>query len=484
MALPPELQAALRADALPVLFGGVLLAGGILCILFGLTRRPRNTAFVGLGLSGGLYGARLLVASRTAVEVFGLSATASRWATVVISYVIVPPFLLFFASLLAGAWKRRLRALLWVNAAFAAVALGAEGYLGRPGAASNASSILVLITLALLLAAVVKAEGFSRWEARRLRAAFLCMATFAALENLRGLGLVRWPANIEPLGMAGFLGLLISIAARRIGETEGRLAVLHHELETARGIQRGLLPRVLPRIDGVSLAVRYLPADEVGGDFYDVVQVGDRALGVLVADVSGHGIPAALIASMVKVAAAAQPAQEGRPERVLGAVQRALTGQLQRQFVTAACMVIDAEAMVCTWANAGHPPPLLVRDGTVRELEPTGGAIGRLGRSEHEALRATLSPGDRIVLFSDAVTEALSPQGEPFGDVRLAVTVCRETEGVESLAEALLADLRAWTGRAASDTALFDDDLTLVIIEVGERPATAEGLPGFASMPT
>jgi sigma-B regulation protein RsbU (phosphoserine phosphatase) len=439
----------------------VLAAAGLALLL---VRRRRDLGLASFVLCIALYGARLLAATRAVGLLFGVSPAAAASFRVLVTYLIPIPFLLFCRSLLSGRYRALLGWLLSVNAAFALVALPWEWIAGRPGALARANSLLVLVTFALVLAAVLRA-GAATWELRRLRASSLVAGFFIAAENLRGLGLLPWPQGLEPLGLFLFLLGLGTIVAHRVFAGEARLAAVSRELETARRIQASILPRELPRVAGLELAVRYVPAEDVAGDFYDFLPGGGRRLGVLVADVSGHGVPAALIASMIQVAAAAQAEHAASPARVLSGMNRIFHGKLRDQFITAAYVFVDLDAGRLTWANAGHPPPLLATAGGVAELAPTGILMGRLSRADYAERSLPIAPGDRLLLFTDGIPECPSPAGELFGDARLQAFVA-ERDGLapEPLAAALLDRLGRWSG-AAGERGLADD-LTLVVLRV------------------
>jgi serine phosphatase RsbU (regulator of sigma subunit) len=220
-------------------------------------------------------------------------------------------------------------------------------------------------------------------------------------------------------------------------------------------------------VAGLDLAARYVSAAEVAGDFYDFLPAEGRRTGLLVADVSGHGVPAALVASMLKVAAAAEIPHAASPARVLSEMNQIFHGKLRNQFITAFCVFLDLEEGRLTWAGAGHPPALLWRrsTGRVEELAPGGPVMGRLRRAPYAETALPLEPGDRLLLFTDGIPEALSPAGEPFGDERLrGLLAAHASQPAERIAEALLARVAEWTGRSAS----FEDDLTLVVAGVGE----------------
>src|SRR5246127_3187827 len=139
---------------------------------------------------------------------------------------------------------------------------------------------------------------------------------------------------------------------------------MNKELQIANQIQSSILPREVPRLAGLEIAARYVPMSAVAGDFYDFLVLDERHIGVLVADVTGHGVPAALIASMLKVAFAGQSAHADDPALVLSGLNRALCGKFEDHFVTAAYVFVDLQRWVLRCAGAGPPPPILSsRDG-------------------------------------------------------------------------------------------------------------------------
>src|ERR1700727_2465830 len=138
-----------------------------------------------------------------------------------------------------------------------------------------------------------------------------------------------------------------------------QLQTIQKELETARQIQLSILPAEVPKLEGLDIAARYIPMTSVAGDFYDFIMVDEKHLGILIADVSGHGMPAALIASMLKIALAAQVPHAADPAQVLSGLNQALCGKFQHHYVTAAYLFVDIAKGTLTYAGAGHPPMLM-----------------------------------------------------------------------------------------------------------------------------
>jgi sigma-B regulation protein RsbU (phosphoserine phosphatase) len=462
-AVPPAALSVLRHDVLPAGVGFILVGLGVAVGAIALARRRRgDPTLVYFSILTFIYGVRLLM-DLDAAEVLYPLARTSGWdrAIDILSYLVPVPAGLLFERLVGGGRGRKLRWFWQVFAALALVAIPMEIVAREPGALMGPYRFLVL-TGALLVLANVFWPGQERTaDLRILRGSFLVLLAFVIYENLLGMGLTPWTGNVEPVGFLLFVCGLGMVAARRVFGDQERLAAIRQELATARRIQESILPGEVPRIDGLDLASRYVPATEVAGDFYEFLPGEGRRLGILVADVSGHGVPAALVASMLKVAVAAQIAHVASPGRVLSEINAIFHGKLKNQFITALYVYLDLEAGRMTAASAGHPPPLVWRQrtGQIEELPPGGVVLGRLRRAAYPEVAVPLEPGDRILLFTDGIPEALSPGGEMFGEERLReVLAGSASQSAEATAEALVARVAAWTGRTA-----FDDDLTLVV---------------------
>ena len=186
-----------------------------------------------------------------------------------------------------------------------------------------------------------------------------------------------------------------------------QLLAIQKELETARQIQLSILPSVIPKIEGLDIAARYVPMTSVAGDFYDFIVVDEKHIGILVADVSGHGMPAALIASMLKIAFSAQVAHAADPAQVLLGLNQALCGKFQHHYVTAAYLFVDMQKRTLTYAGAGHPP-LLLRGGSsrgVRDVAENGLFLGKFPFATYSSVELPLNAGDRALLYTDGISE-------------------------------------------------------------------------------
>ncbi|MFL6261537.1 MAG: PP2C family protein-serine/threonine phosphatase [Thermoanaerobaculia bacterium] len=471
------LRAALRHDALSAPIGFLLLGLGLAAGALALARRKSgDPALAFFSLSTSLYALRLLADTQTAQLLYAPPEPAWHKLINCITYTLPVPAFLFFERVIGPGWRSSVHRLWQIHAALALVAIPWEIVSPTAGPALGIYRMLVLVAITVVLANLFAPRQEPDRDLWLLRGSFLVVGVFIILENLRALGLTPWRDNAEPVGFLIFNCGLGVIAARRIFDAQERLTSIRQELETARRIQRSILPEEAPRIAGLDLAARYISATEVAGDFYDFLPGEGRRTGVLIADVSGHGVPAALVASMLKVAAAAEIPHAASPARVLSEMNQIFHGKLRNQFITAFYVFFDLEAGRLTWSGAGHPPALLWRGiaGTVEELAPGGPVMGRLRRAVYGEESLPLEPGDRLLLFTDGIPEALSPAGEPFGDERLQALLAAQSAGsAEQIAEALLARVAEWTGRSAS----FDDDLTFVVAGVTALTAESRSSP-------
>ncbi|PYT99405.1 MAG: hypothetical protein DMG34_20555, partial [Acidobacteria bacterium] len=255
-----------------------------------------------------------------------------------------------------------------------AAALG--GNLVKLGFANDILVLTTCVVVVLLLLAERWHPGPRGQLTREMRvfvAGLVVWFLFVVQANLLGLRLISGH-NLEFIGFLVFVGCLGYISAHRIFANEERLLAIGKELEIARRIQSSILPQSVPILAGLELAARYVPMSAVAGDFYDFLVMDEKRIGVLVADVTGHGIPAALIASMLKVAFAGQAPHADDPARVLTGLNVALCGKFEEHFVTAAYLFVDLENGLLCYSAAGHPPLMLSSptDGKVREIEENG----------------------------------------------------------------------------------------------------------------
>jgi sigma-B regulation protein RsbU (phosphoserine phosphatase) len=256
---------------------------------------------------------------------------------------------------------------------------------------------------------------------------------------------------------------LLEILQREIDEaraTKRRDAKQQREFEEARLIQRGLLPTALPQVPGLDLASSWQPANGVGGDCFDALPFGATAIGLSVADVAGKGVPAALLMSNLQAAVRAFAQDGALPSAVCASVNRLLCRNMAAgRFVTFCYARIDVAAGRLTYANAGHNPPLLIRpDGTAELLSPGGTVLGVFMESTYEPGEFPIGPGDRLVFYTDGITESRNAAGDEYGEERLVDAARRfRTLPAQDMLASLLEEIVAF------NNATYEDDATLII---------------------
>ena len=248
---------------------------------------------------------------------------------------------------------------------------------------------------------------------------------------------------------------------RRIAERERQRV----ELETARRIQSSILPELPPRLAGLEIAHAYLPASEVGGDFYDVFALGDGRLAVAVGDVAGHGVSSGLVMAAVKSALAVQATFDPEVEPVFQTLNRMVFQSARRRLITTLCYcLIDPAGREMFFASAGHIFPYRVSaDGRIDSLPSISYPLGVRPEMEVAVARERLDPGDTLVLLSDGIVEA-RPEGSTdlYGFDRLEASLARHAgESVEGLCHGVLADLSRFVGPSPRE-----DDQTLLVLRL------------------
>ncbi len=240
-------------------------------------------------------------------------------------------------------------------------------------------------------------------------------------------------------------------------------AAATRERDDAQRIQRALLPSQMPRDERYDIAAIWQPALNCGGDCYDLLELGSGRLGLLVSDVAGKGVPAALLMANAQALLRAFADVAAPPHEVMAKINRSLCRQhVSGRFVTSFYGVLDIDAYRLTFTNAGHNPPLLVRvDGRVERLNTGGLVLGILDDVRYEQQTVELHRGDRLVLFTDGITEAEPADGIAFGDERLIDDVRAELDSTaRSLVDRLMHTVSRFTGGA------FQDDATVIAVRI------------------
>jgi phosphoserine phosphatase RsbU/P len=244
--------------------------------------------------------------------------------------------------------------------------------------------------------------------------------------------------------------------ARRFQHERQERQRMSSEAQEARTIQQALLPKSSPYIPGFCVAGLSVSAGEVGGDWYDFIDLEDGRWGLVLADVSGKGTAAALLMSATRGILRSLAGASCSPGEVLSKLNRMLVEDFPSgRFVTMVYGVLDPAKRTLTLANAGHLRPLLVENGQVRFLESEKGMPLGLGFGDFSETEVALPEGSRLVFYSDGITEAVDPQDEEYGADRLAAhALCSEASS-----ESILEDVRAFANGAG-----LQDDATVIFI--------------------
>ncbi len=239
-----------------------------------------------------------------------------------------------------------------------------------------------------------------------------------------------------------------------------RLEMQDQELERAREIQQSLLPKKIPQLPGFEVAGAWQPASTVSGDYYDVLRLGDHRLGICIADVVGKGVSAALLMANVQAAVRAFASDSESPAQVCAKVNILLHENIATgKFVTFLYGILDGETHTFQYCNAGHLYPILVSGGSVRMLEQGGAVLGVFPEWIYEDSSVELRTGDRLLLFTDGITEASDADGREFEETSIATFAkANSTLSAKELNSRLLAKVTAFCG------AHFRDDATLLVI--------------------
>jgi sigma-B regulation protein RsbU (phosphoserine phosphatase) len=458
----------LRAHVADFMLGPVFFFIGLAgCAAAFIRRRSHVRLLAWFGIFIGMYGLRMLASAADAARLFPNSQWP-RWIVVAVDYVLVAPSLLFWAELSRGPIHRACHILAAAAGVLAILGLAWYAATGSPFTllpANQLLAILCTIMLGGMIAIPPIARKYFVLQSRVFRVVMPTMSLVVIFVDVRYLFGVPPASYIEPLGFATWIAAIGYEALAHTFANERRLLTLDAELETARQIQASILPKSLPTVSGMRIAALYRPMSAVAGDFYQFLQRDGQGVGVLVADVTGHGVPAALIASMLKVALQSAAEHACCPGELLRELNRTLTPELSGRLTTAAYLWIETGARCAHYASAGHPPLLLwnANRAELRRIESNGLLFGIAGEGEYPVEACPLNPGDRLLMYSDGLTEPENARGEAFGERRLANLLAEyQLTPAEEMQSKLLTALEHWQPNGMAQ----QDDITLVTIDV------------------
>jgi len=444
----------------PYLFmGAAFTTVAILAAAFSFLRRKVDSLTIYFALFAFLYGQRLWIEAGILEVLVPHSAIFERLRSGITYLVPIPAFLFFDA---AGLLHRQGKIIGYAMGVLLGSLALATFVFGPSLWYRQINNVVVIAALLLLVIQSLLNRDRNR-DFVVVRRGLLIFVAFALWDNVAGT--FHLDSKVEPYGFVAFLAALGYVAARQTLERDQQLNAIQKELEVARRIQLSILPAEFPSSRNFRVAARYVPMTSVAGDFYDFIVADDRQAGLLIADVSGHGVPAALIASMVKLAATSQRAQAADPSGFLAGMNTALLGNTQNQFVTAAYVHLDSESQELRYSAAGHPPMLLLRQGSVQPIEENGLMLAAFDFAKYSNAAHRLEPGDRLLLYTDGIVEAANASGTFFGQGSLSDLLCQtSTLSPSEAADRIIASVAQW---AVSQ----DDDLTVLVCDYVGTPA-------------
>ncbi len=446
-------------DELYLFLGAAFTTLGLMSAAFSFLQRKFDAMLFWLALFAILYGQRLWLQ----IDFLSLLVPPSdffRNLRIASNYLVpIPAFFYFEAAGFLGRYGRKIAIALMVP--FLSLFVGTFLF-GPKDAFDLINNLIVILSLIALAFRSLTRKNSDR-DFIIIRRGIIVFVAFALYDNIYG-ALGHHPFK-EPLGFAFFLGTLGYVAAKRSLHRDHQFSEIQKELEIARRIQTSILPQAYPQSAHFNVAARYVPMTAVAGDFYDFLITNQKQAGLLIADVSGHGVPAALIASMVKLAATSQRANAADPATLLSGMNTVLHGNTQEQFVTAAYVYLDAASATLRYSAAAHPPMLLLRGGSVVEVAENGLMLAAFSFATYSTAEYPLEPGDRLVLYTDGLLEAANATGEEFGSHRLSALLKDGARlNPEAAADQIISSLQAWSKSQ-------NDDLTVLICDYASVPA-------------
>jgi sigma-B regulation protein RsbU (phosphoserine phosphatase) len=468
-----QLRSNLRGDLPLVILGSIIAAIGVAAVVVHLSRwQSGERVLLWFGLFAGPYGLRLLTNTTPFQMAFGEPQGVWPFVSKLVEFATLVPALLLFEDFYGKGWRSSIRWLIWAYVVFATIAFTGIMIQRRPDLVPTAGiGTVFLLPAILLLGRLMGYKPPCMQDRGVVSLGLLALFLTFAHDRNASTRLFDWHASTEPYGLFVLICCLGYAATQRVLANERMLVSLGEEMRAATRIQNSILPHSKPDMVSFQLAVRYAPMTAVAGDFYDFPVIRPDCLGIVVADVTGHGVPAALVASMVKVAVSAHMDVGAEPGKVIAGLNSTLCRQAQGQYATAVYVFLDQARRMGCYSAAGHPPLLLWQRATrtLLKLNESGLLLGVRSSEEYEQTEFTLEAGDRLLVYTDGLVEAVSAQGEAFGETQLGEFIATNQDlPAEQFAERLLDKVLGWPENGS--TRAQADDITVVVIDIGNMP--------------
>jgi phosphoserine phosphatase RsbU/P len=472
MPLDPQSRARFIGEVTYLITGTIFIVIGLVALVVAAIRRRTSgwRAVLWLGIWSALYGIQRINDCDFLVALLphGMQVGIA-YSHALATYFVLVAGLLTFRELTVGRLRRIVTLLAGCAIAIAVVGVGNFVLTGEEYAFIRLNALVAVTGLAVLLVFFSFPRLNRQYGVVHDRGVLLAGGIIFGAEALLTNFVRPFGYHIDSIwDDAGFLALILSlgyVAMRQVYDSERRLQSIEAELAVARQLQFSILPTTTPDIRNLRIAAVYEPMTEVAGDFYEYLPVDETHVGFLIADVSGHGVPAALIASMIKVAAQSVAAVSDNPSLLMQRLRDIMSAQLQGQYVPVAYLWIDTENRTARYSAAGHPPLLFWRsaDNSLSRIESNGLLLGVPIDSVFPTCEIAFASGDRFLLYTDGLTEPENTSGEAFGDRRIERLLRdNSTRPAAETSLLLLSELRAWQPPSTPQ----QDDITLLVIDV------------------
>ena len=468
-----QLQMMLSGQVLLLFSGTSFFIVGLASLAVAAIRKNSGggvRAVVFLGIWSTMYGAQRLTACSTLVTILpGWLQSCVPYVETSITYLLIVAAALSFRELVVGKLRRFVTALALSGLLIALLAVGWFVVTGEKYTLIRYNNLITAGVLIVLLIFLSVPALNRKYGVLQYRGVLLIGCSIFCVEalyvSLQSLGMDHdIGSGWDDLGFAALLSALAYVDLQRVYANERRLSTIENDLAIARQVQFSILPTTTPRLSRLRIAAAYEPMTAVAGDFYEFLPVDEHRIGFLITDVSGHGVPAALIASMIKVAVQSVAAHAADPAELLRHLRDILSADLRGQFVSAAYLWIDTEAGNALYSAAGHPPLLHwhAANSSLERITSNGALLGLPFETEYPVRELPCSPGDRFLLYTDGISEPENEVGEAFGESKLEQIVHdNPSVSADELSRQVLTQLTSWQPTETPQ----QDDLTLIVIE-------------------
>jgi phosphoserine phosphatase RsbU/P len=378
------------------------------------------------------------------------------------------PALLLFQEFYGPGWRLSSKWLLWIYAvALVGLFFLMVTYERRRTIPSPGFALVILVPLELL---IDRLAGYRPPPIKGRLVIFTGLLVFFltfSFDRLSTLRITGLHVSAEPLGFLFLMACLGYVVSKRVAANEAEWISLTGEMRAARRIQDAILPSSMPTVSPWAVAARYAPMSGVAGDFYGFPRVLQNSLGIILADVMGHGVGAALVASMVKVAVFNAAERGQSPAKIVQELNCTLSKEAPGQLASAIYVELNQEGNLARYTAAGQPPPLLWRRGEQRldPLDSAGLLLGICPEEPYDDNTLHFAKGDRLLIYSDGLTEAENGNGDSFGDKVLPEFFVRKQDlSADTFAEALLQSVLDWSVEDSRPGQA--DDITFVIVDL------------------